>query len=459
MSVEIDWSLLASSSGSDLAQSLVSKLNAQLETAKRPSFLGPITVTDLEFGTIGPDVEIKDVGDVWHAFEGDDDDEADDDDATTRTHGGDRDEGDEVNGRGRSSSTALATADDDWEHVRRSASSRPHQRHGSFYHGSNMDDETGSVLSEILSPRVSLNRLGAGIGIGSGMGINLAGSSGISGAMSPAFAPSVISSSRSQRAGGGRNMLGNNNSRARNQYLRYFTNQHLHAARPGGQMPRINSQDHTHTPPMTVYADAPHDVPLDPPAPQPLPSLQLTVHISHTPDIRLTILTSLQINYPSKLFMTLPLKLSITGFALNADVVIAFDGSKRRVHLSIVDEYDPYLPSPALTTSHSVVASPSPEPASIPTTPGATLSPLQGGGARTPASATPMAPFHPVYPTEPIKPIGQRLLPSLQIESEIGHSDAHVLRNVGKVEKFILDVLRKTIVDELVFPNYHSIII
>lgn len=447
MSVDIDWSLLASSSSSDLAQSLVSKLNAQLENTNRPSFLGPITVTDLDFGTIGPDVEIKDVGDVWHAFQGDEDDEADDD-----THlNGDRDEGDDATGRGRSST--MATADDDWEHVRRSASTRPHQTHGSIYHGSNMDDETGSVLSEILSPRVSLNRLGAGIGIGSGMGINLAGSSGLSGAMSPAFAPSVISSSRSQRAGGRSGLA--NNPRARNQYLRYFTNQHLQAAR--GQGLKIHSQDHTHTPPMTVYADTPHEVPLDAPAPQPLPSLQLTVHISHTPNIRLTLLTSLQINYPSKLFMTLPLKLSITGFSLNADVVIAFDGSKRRVHLSIVDEFDPYLPSPALTTSHSVVASPSPEPASIPTTPGATMSPLQGMNRNL--SATPMAPYHPVYPAEPIKPIGQRLLPSLQIESEIGHSDAHVLRNVGKVEKFILDVLRKTIVDELVFPNYHSIII
>ena len=58
---------------------------------------------------------------------------------------------------------------------------------------------------------------------------------------------------------------------------------------------------------------------------------------------------------------------------------------------------------------------------------------------------------------EPLKPIGQRLLPALQIDSEIGHADVHVLRNVGKVEKFILDLVRKTMVDELVYPNYHTI--
>jgi distribution and morphology protein 12 len=52
---------------------------------------------------------------------------------------------------------------------------------------------------------------------------------------------------------------------------------------------------------------------------------------------------------------------------------------------------------------------------------------------------------------------GQRILPHLHIESEIGHADAHVLRNVGKVERFIVDVVRKTLVDELVFPNFHTI--
>jgi distribution and morphology protein 12 len=53
--------------------------------------------------------------------------------------------------------------------------------------------------------------------------------------------------------------------------------------------------------------------------------------------------------------------------------------------------------------------------------------------------------------------IGQRILPELHIESEIGHADAHVLRNVGKVERFIADAVRKVLVDELVFPNFHTI--
>ena len=56
-------------------------------------------------------------------------------------------------------------------------------------------------------------------------------------------------------------------------------------------------------------------------------------------------------------------------------------------------------------------------------------------------------------------PAGQRLLPSIDIESEIGQADKHVLKNVTRVERFIQDVIRKTVEEELVFPNYHTIVL
>jgi distribution and morphology protein 12 len=120
--------------------------------------------------------------------------------------------------------------------------------------------------------------------------------------------------------------------------------------------------------------------------------------LTHTSDLTLTLLTSLTVHYPASVFMSLPLKLSITGLQLAADIILAFDGEKNRVHLTILDEGD-----------------------------------------------------------EEGVPVGMRLLPEMRIDSEIGHSDAHVLRNVGKIERFIADVVRKTLVDELVFPNFHTI--
>lgn len=47
---------------------------------------------------------------------------------------------------------------------------------------------------------------------------------------------------------------------------------------------------------------------------------------------------------------------------------------------------------------------------------------------------------------------GSRLLTNAVVESEVGQADKHVLKNVGKVEKFILDVVRGALESELVFP-------
>jgi distribution and morphology protein 12 len=54
---------------------------------------------------------------------------------------------------------------------------------------------------------------------------------------------------------------------------------------------------------------------------------------------------------------------------------------------------------------------------------------------------------------------GARLLPVIHIESEIGQAEGHLLKNVSRVERFVQDVIRRTLEDELVFPNFHTIIL
>ena len=50
-----------------------------------------------------------------------------------------------------------------------------------------------------------------------------------------------------------------------------------------------------------------------------------------------------------------------------------------------------------------------------------------------------------------------RIIQELTIESAIG--DQNVLNNVGKIEKFIVQQLKKFLKDYAVFPNYHSILL
>ncbi|SCV73596.1 BQ2448_7522 [Microbotryum intermedium] len=127
------------------------------------------------------------------------------------------------------------------------------------------------------------------------------------------------------------------------------------------------------------------------------PSLQIHLRVTYSGNLSIGLATSLLINYPSPKFMTLPLKLSITSLALDGVMLVAFEGDRRRLHVSFVD-------------------------------------PTQGQGGLGVASP------------------GARLLSGAVVESEVGQADKHVLKNVGKVEKFVLDVARASLESELIFP-------
>ncbi|KAI8054268.1 hypothetical protein BDF22DRAFT_643382 [Syncephalis plumigaleata] len=52
---------------------------------------------------------------------------------------------------------------------------------------------------------------------------------------------------------------------------------------------------------------------------------------------------------------------------------------------------------------------------------------------------------------------GQSLIKDLRVESQIGDARKHVLKNVGKVERFVVDLLRQIVDQDLVFPCYSSV--
>jgi mitochondrial distribution and morphology protein 12 len=127
------------------------------------------------------------------------------------------------------------------------------------------------------------------------------------------------------------------------------------------------------------------------------PSLQLHLQVTYSGNLTLGLSTCLLINYPSPRFMSLPLKLSVTSLAFSGTMLVAFEGDRKRVHISLAD-------------------------------PASKIGGLGGATA------------------------GARLLSGAVVESEVGQADKHVLKNVGKVEKFVLDVVRSTLESELVFP-------
>ncbi|GJN93643.1 hypothetical protein Rhopal_006700-T1 [Rhodotorula paludigena] len=185
---------------------------------------------------------------------------------------------------------------------------------------------------------------------------------------------------------------------------------HPHSYAPRSPTPSLSS----------LPAPGAHPAPTESSAPS--PSFQLHVRISYAGNLTLGLSTALLINYPSPAFMRLPLALTLTGLALEGTLVVAFEGGSRRVHLSLLCDDD-----------------------DEPTSSGADAAVTRAPGAgRSTAVGKRESP-------------GARLLRAAHVESEVGQADKHVLRNVGKVEKFVLDVARRTLENELVFPNFQTI--
>jgi len=125
--------------------------------------------------------------------------------------------------------------------------------------------------------------------------------------------------------------------------------------------------------------------------------VQLTLDVSYTGNMTITLATELSINFPSSSFLSLPLRLTVTDVVFSATMVIALLDS----HVSFcflrpdMDEPDGVTPT--------------------------------------------------------------SLLLDAKIYSEIGEQSKQVLKNVGKIEKFVLEQLRKFIDQDLVFPSFNTV--
>ena len=368
MSLDLAWDKL----DGILAQRLVDMLNKQLASIQRPSFIGPVEVTGLDFGTVCPDIEIVDMRDIYRDFL--EDDESSD--------GKD------------SSDNGVAHGDEDYEWVsRRDADlhrAAAFENHIPPHRSFGIPPGPGGMTMSV--PDLADMRPGLGLG-----GLNTMHGRGGS------LAASMYSPLNTPYATAWRGSFG------------------------GSAAP---SPAPSGSPEGSPESLSPEQPPKDktsavPPLSSSHPNIQLHLRVLHHSDLRLSITTSLFINYPTPLFLSLPIKLAVTGLEFTGEVVVAYEGAspKRRVHFCLLDDLDPY----GLATSRGSSSS---------------------GDARDDRA-----------PASKPLPVGQRLFPSIFIESEIGEADKHVLRNVTRVERFIQDVIRKTVEDELVFPNYHTIVL
>ena len=391
MSLDLAWNELDST----LATRLVDALNRQLSNVERPSFIGPVQITGFEFGTICPDVEVVDMRDIYRDFLEDDEEDEEEEDMDKKV----TERGGQAGG---------ATEDDEFEWVSRRSVRHAMAQEAPMYHHLPPHMRYGRAPGPSSDYLASLPGLHSPRDIWNG-GMSLPN-------LAEVYPRPPLTPLQGMAAS-------------------FYT----------PRMSNVQTSSHTDTP---YNLPTPHPPPEDSPLvdsdsdddndqelqlpPQNLnkhPDVQLHLRVLYHSDLRLSLTTSLLINYPSPMFMSLPIKLSVVGLVFDGEVVVAYEGSRRRVHFCILDDLDPYGPAGDRPKRDSTSTTPS--------------EPEDSASAR---------------PSKPL-PVGQRLLPSIFIESEIGQADKHVLKNVGRVERFIQDVIRKTVEDELVFPNFHTLIL
>jgi len=379
--IDLDWAALSP----EMAEKIVVLLNSHLASTTRPSFIGPISITSFDFGSSPPDVELIDVRDIYRDFL----------------------EDDQVSASSSSLPLFAPLDEDGFEWVSRREGARGEAAEG------NADSPYN-----YLPPHIRYGVASAAADFTVGL---------------PAFQPSrngPVWEPQGLRMGTKGMSLPNLLDPLTLRTASFRT-----PLDPGGapMFPRPKSS-------VSLSSSPPPSPPQSRPNLQPSvsahPDVQLHFRILFESNLRLTLNTSLQINYPSPLLMALPVRLSVIGLVFQGEVVVAYEGSRRRIHTCIIDDLDPYGPTASRTSPSSS---------------------QQLGvdvGDNNDVKRGPA-----IRPLANPSPAGVRLLPSIIIESEIGQVDKHVLKNVSRVERFIQDVIRKTLEEELVFPNFHTLII
>lgn len=140
--------------------------------------------------------------------------------------------------------------------------------------------------------------------------------------------------------------------------------------------------------------------------------IQFTVEFDYKGDMTIEVMVNLLVNYPSPNFISLPIKLHITDMVIHLIAAIAY--LKNLVYFAFLcdvnDNITDYFDGASLTPANAI------------------FNDIVTGRERI------------------------DIIKKIRIELEIGEVENNVLRNVGKVERFLTDRLRSMLRDEIAWP-------
>ena len=169
---------------------------------------------------------------------------------------------------------------------------------------------------------------------------------------------------------------------------------------------------------------------------------QVLCHAKYAGDIRLSLTAEILLDYPMPSFVGLPLKLNVTGITFDGVAVIAY--IRKRVHFCFLsaDDADAVIGSEERQQQQQQQQQQQ----------DSTNNNDNNNNNNNSNNANTG------------RPAGERqggLLQQIRVESEIGRKEdgKQVLKNVGKVERFVLAQVRRIFEEELVFPSFWTFLV
>lgn len=523
MSIDLNWEAATSGpDGEELAERIRSFVHEKFQTVPLPRFIRSVNVHSFEFGSIAPELEIKDICDPFVDFyeedDSDDDDDHDGDDNDT-TSDASSDQATAANQRGiprdgqhKDGNSELNNTYQD--HLRTTQWVTGQDSHQSPLRspiglGDHLNAQFRSSTPTIL-PGVTSN-LGYHLMMGSLSGAQtpLGAVAGATPFATTGWPDAVNGSTTVATAGGGRD----NGSPSRPSTANTNPTHLSHGRSAAGSSSNNTSNDPTviyneqassttaTTKPAKTKAhalkdgDQPRDKkspviadPQEEPAPPHMrerrpEDFQIICRVKYSGDVKLSLTAEILLDYPMPSFVGLPLKLNITGITFNGVAVVAY--IRRRAHLCFLSPEDADALLGDDDDVHEQVYHHHHDQRQENHTAYATTD------STGPATSTSddnninnnnhhhhhsnnnndndiddndnvnNNNTHSENPPPHHKRRFGSLLQQIRVESEIGRKEngKQVLKNVGKVERFVLDQVRRIFEDEFVFPSYWTFLV
>lgn len=483
MSIDINWETLTQGrDGEELAESIRAFIHERFQRVTLPRMIRSVKVQSFEFGSIPPRIEVKDVcdplPDFYEGDEQDDEDGEDGDDDSAASPGleagvdGHNDEpvasADNINTRRQQRDTAGR----DHEHAPSSTSNEPHL--GKSYLNNFRDQLSGPLLPRAGTPGI----LGGTSNLGY---FHLPLSAGLSGTTTPLAAVAGAQFQNSRHEPGAIRTcedLSDSPQQSNHRRTTSFGSLAPSSATTHSSRPTSRHQQDWHSDPLSspISPDShgPNSAPGDSTSrrashgttQQPdrsVEDVQIVFHINYAGDVKLCLTAEILLDYPMPSFVGIPLQLNITGLTFDGVGMLAY--IKRKAHFCFL------CPEDAEALVGNSVGSGEDdeltENRDHGTGTGAGVSGVSSGGGGGAAGAVGNGDqgrgntAGQSTGKQPRKQTFGGLLEEIKVESEIGQRDGskQVLKNVGKVEKFILEQVRRIFDEEFVYPSYWTFLV